>query len=165
MVRIRGRVFSGLQRPRRAGVKTSWRGKPVIVHHTAGRVPKGRNRRELIADEKRVVREIQAQHFAQGWADIGYHIVIMPSGRKYRGRATKTIGAHAGTNAGNACPGVVIVGNYETTQPTEASLKAFRAVHAHLRRRLGVADRVVPHCDLSPTACPGKYLLRALGLR
>lgn len=136
----------------------------VVAHHTAGRVPVGSSRRKLIEDERRVVREIQAQHQAQGWSDVGYHFLIMPSGRVYAGRKAQTRGAHAGTNPGNACPGVVIVGNYDRDKPTPISVGTFNRLHRKLQRLYGVAPRIVAHGDLYPTACPGRWMRKALHL-
>lgn len=161
---VRSRKRWGAKPPRSAGQPVRWRGTVPVAHHTAGRVPQGRTRKLLIEDERRVCREIQAQHMAQGWADIGYHYLVMPSGRVYAGRKAQTRGAHAGTNPGNAAPGIVIVGNLDTSVPAPASVGAFNRMHRKLRRLYRVAPRLVAHGDLYPTACPGRYGRKALGL-
>lgn len=40
------------------------------------------------------VDEIRRWHLAQGWADIGYHFVVMPDGTYSSGRSLSRQGAH-----------------------------------------------------------------------
>jgi hypothetical protein len=124
----------------------------TTVHHTAG-PPPSRNTR---AAEEAKMREIQNFHMdGNGWDDIAYGLLIMPSGRVYRGRGIGVIGAHVGhNNTGNA--GICLVGNFETAQPTKAALASLRhLVKNHPRLR---GKPVYGHRDFGGTACPGKNL-------
>jgi hypothetical protein len=53
--------------------------------------------------------EIRKWHKAKGWTDIGYHLVIQPSGECERGRGYNHVGAHVkGHNTGNI--GICLIG-------------------------------------------------------
>jgi hypothetical protein len=111
------------------------------------------------AQEKARMRDIQRSHLAQGWTDIGYGIVIFPSGRMYEGRPWQYVGAHTlGFNTGYA--GWSLDGNYEISQPTKAALASCHRA----RKIMGAADRpLYGHYQLGATACPGKNLKPHLG--
>jgi hypothetical protein len=160
-LKIRNRTLTGLIAPRGSLIAVSWEDKPVILHHSASRQPRGNSKREIIKDEKALVKEFQRHHLAQGWVDIGYHHLVMPSGRVYAGRRPQTRGAHAGHNWANTCPGICVVGNYEKDEPTQASLAALDQLEAFLQRKYGVADVEHPHSRYFPTACCGRKLKRA----
>ena len=84
------------------------------------------------------MRAIQRWHLARGWATIGYHFVVSPSGRIFRGRPVDRLGAHVlGHNAGTV--GICLMGNFETERPTPAALRSLE----HTCRRLvpGGAER------------------------
>ena len=69
------------------------------------------------------MRAIQRWHLARGWATIGYHFVVSPSGRIFRGRPVDRLGAHVlGHNAGTV--GICLMGNFETERPTPAALRS-----------------------------------------
>lgn len=110
--------------------------------------------------ERAAMRAIQRAHKANGWIDIGYHVVCFPSGRKYRGRPLHAWGAHC-LNANDEI-GFSFAGNYEVTRPTDKALKAW----AEFRRVEVDAYKVRGHYRVpgNATACPGKFLKLALGL-
>ena len=111
-----------------------------------------------IEEEKARMRQLQAIHLGEGWTDIAYALVAMPSGRIYEGRPVQYVGAHTlGHNTGYA--GWCLDGNYETSKPTKAALQACR----RMRKLCGVADKpLYGHYQLTPTACPGKNMIPSL---
>lgn len=136
-----------------------------VVHHTAGAY--GITAKSSAAEERAVLRQIQAAHRGRGFADIGYSEIVFPSGRVYNGRGFyRAPAAAAYANAGHWH--ISIVGNYETSQPTEASVKAVRSRIRAFRRRSGSKRRAIGHFQanqiavqfspLNQTACPGKNL-------
>lgn len=130
--------------------------KAGVQHHTAMPTlsPKA-----TVAEEKARMRQIQAGHLGQGWADIGYALVCFPSGRIYEGRPKEFIGAHT-LNHNTGYAGWSLDGNYETSKPSPEALKACH----RCRELLGVAGKpIYGHRDLNPTACPGRNLYPHLG--
>jgi hypothetical protein len=118
----------------------------IVVHHSA--LPLGDG-----------PREIQRLHMQQkGLADIGYHFVIDTAGWVYEGRSLTVRGAHTGGhNTGTV--GIVLMGNFETIQPSESQLTHLKL----LIRRLVDEYRITHlagHRDFQPdeTVCPGKNL-------
>jgi hypothetical protein len=68
------------------------------------------------------VAEIRKWHLARGFDDIGYHMVIQPSGEVGRGRSLTVRGAHVkGHNEGNI--GICLIGRDKFTT---AQFKALR---------------------------------------
>ena len=69
------------------GSRTPQRPFEVVVHHTVyPTLPRTATKKQ----ESARLRATQRQHQGQGWIDIGYHLIIFPSGRVYRGRPLKT---------------------------------------------------------------------------
>lgn len=125
----------------------------TVVHHTAGPGPSANTKRA----EKALMREIQAFHMgpSRGWSDIAYNLVIMPSGRVYKGRGIGRIGAHvANNNTGRI--GICFAGNFENEQPTKKALASLRWLVKNHPRLKG--KPVKGHRDFGGTACPGKNL-------
>jgi hypothetical protein len=105
------------------------------------------------------MREIQRWHFDRGWATVGYHFVVSPSGRIFRGRPVDRLGAHVlGHNLGTV--GICLMGDFEVERPTSAALASL----AHVRRRLvpgGAGALLLAHRDHrghERSACPGRNL-------
>ena len=109
--------------------------------------------------EEKNMRFMQGYHQAKGWTDIGYHFVIYPSGRVYRGRPANTWGAHALN--GNYMPGISFAMNSENDAATPAQLASFEALTAELNLTTVIGHRWVPG---NATACPGKNLIKQLHL-
>lgn len=95
----------------------------TIIHHSAGS--------NSDKDYTKVVRNIYLFHTQNnGWDDIGYNFVIAQNGQIFDGRDNQGVadednikGAHfCGKN--NNTMGVCLLGNYETTQPTDATLSS-----------------------------------------
>lgn len=127
-----------------------------VQHHTAMPTLPAK---ATVEQEKERMRTLQRIHLNNGWTDIGYALVVFPSGRIYEGRPSQYVGAHTlGHNTGYA--GWSLDGNYETSKPTKAALAGCRRA----REILGVADKpLFGHNQLNATSCPGKNLSRHLG--
>jgi hypothetical protein len=118
----------------------------VVVHHSALPVERG-------------PAEIQALHMDKaGYADIGYHFVIAIDGTLFEGRPIQLRGAHTeGFNTGTV--GVVLLGNFENTEPTQEQLQTLNQLVIYLRNRYGITH-LAGHRDFNPdlTVCPGENL-------
>jgi hypothetical protein len=127
----------------------------LVLHHTA--YPSSRIGTPLAAESAHM-REIQRWHLDRGWATVGYHFVISPTGRIFIGRPVDRLGAHVlGHNFGTV--GIALMGNFEHERPTKAALDALE----HVRRRLvpgGANKPLLGHRNHSgqATACPGRHL-------
>jgi hypothetical protein len=112
------------------------------------------------------MRAIQRWHLDRGWATVGYHFVVSPSGRIFRGRPVDRLGAHVlGHNAGTV--GICLMGNFELERPTAAALASLE----HVRLRLVPGGTRVPllghrqHRGHERSACPGRHLSSYLAKR
>ncbi len=128
----------------------------ITIHHD-GMPPVSLNSQAQIAARIELIR---AGHRAKGWGDIGYHFIVDPQGRVWQGRALLWQGAHVkDRNEGNV--GVLVLGNFETTRPTEAQLDALERQLAGLMRIYRVsATSVRSHQEWpgAATACPGRHM-------
>ena len=127
-----------------------------VQHHTAMPTLPAK---ATIEQEKERMRALQQIHLNNGWTDIGYALVVFPSGRIYEGRPARYVGAHTlGHNTGYA--GWALDGNYDVSKPTKGAIAGCRRA----REILGVADKpLYGHGELNPTDCPGKNLKPHLG--
>ena len=138
-----------------------------------------------------MLRSIQAYHMdANGWNDIAYNFAVDRFGGIWEARAggidRAIIGGHAyGFNT--ATTGVVVLGDYGTAAPTEASVRAvedvlaWKLAHHHtptggtvtyrstVDTHFGpagtpvVLNRIVGHRNVRQTSCPGNALYSRLG--
>jgi hypothetical protein len=134
----------------------------LILHHTAIRDPALDDpavEAEYSA-ETTYMRKIERLHLGRGWAGVGYHFVVMPSGRVFEGRPIWAIGAHA-TGHNRASVGIALAGNFEEESPTSAAVQSLHALAQRLTSG-GSALTLLPHGDLMETACPGRFLREAL---
>ncbi|MDF1809938.1 MAG: peptidoglycan recognition family protein [Phycisphaerales bacterium] len=126
----------------------------ITIHHDAIMpVPTG-----SYADSLRRMQLIRTGHLNNGWADVGYHFAVDPSGRIFQARPLELQGAHVkNNNPGNL--GIVAFGNYEKIRPTQATLSSINKLVAYAMDRFSVSiSNVHTHRELRSTACPGKYL-------
>ena len=100
------------------------------------------------------------------WRGIGYHFLIGNGQGMSDGQIQATFrwtsqlsGAHAGSKLYNQYGvGICLVGNFETSGPTSAQLKAVRSLIAELKSQFGLTtEQVLRHGDLKATACPGRH--------
>lgn len=144
------------------------RPKRITLHHTAIQALSPNASQAEESQRMKRLWEIHVQ--GNGWSDIGYHYVIMPSGRIYEGRAERKRGAHDSINDGI---GIAFDGIYTQTQITPAQFQSAVALCTKLCQRYGINDPVTPvatptysygtrnlpricgHRDRVQTECPG----------
>lgn len=108
------------------------------------------------------LESIRNGHLSRGWADIGYHYAIDPSGRIWQGRPLTLQGAHVGDQNENNL-GIVMLGNFERQAPTRQSLESLDRLIAWEMRRYRISmGEIRTHREMSPTACPGRNLQREM---
>jgi hypothetical protein len=142
--------------------------KLFIVHHSDGALTE-------------TVDQIHAQHLAQGWIGIGYHVIIYPNGQAIEGRPLGCVPA-AAEDANRDSVDVCLIGDFEpgtagySDSPTAAQLKALVDVAVFVHQQFPTIERTIGHRDVeglrqcgSPlvtddgtgsvaTACPGQTL-------
>lgn len=126
----------------------------ITIHHD-GMPPVSLRTRGEVVDRLEFIRRA---HTNRGWADIGYHYAIDPSGRVWECRPHRFQGAHVKDNNENNL-GIMLLGNFEEQVPTSAALAAMDNFVADRMRALRVPiQRVYTHQEITPTACPGRNL-------
>jgi hypothetical protein len=113
------------------------------------------------ADQARQrLSDIRRAHTDNGWADIGYHYVIDPTGVIWSARPVQLQGAHVRDwNEHNL--GIMLMGNFMHDRPTPRALTSLRAlVRSESARYRVPAGRISTHRELASTACPGDSLQR-----
>jgi len=111
----------------------------AVVHHSGS--------------DTSTVAGMDADHKSRGWNGIGYHIVIDTQGKiTYTYRfAGHLVGAHC--KGHNDRLGICMIGNFDKRLPAPEALAALgHVIRAHVK------GRVVGHCELGHTICPGKCL-------
>lgn len=126
----------------------------ITVHHSAMDSSAMRTQWEAA----RMIENIRASHVRNGWADIGYHYIVDPSGRVWAGRPANKQGAHVkDQNEHNL--GIVLLGNYDHQRPSADALNSLKTLVAMQMRQHRVPLRnVYTHQELKPTQCPGRNL-------
>ncbi|RYC11291.1 FG-GAP-like repeat-containing protein [Nocardioides zhouii] len=128
-----------------------------------------------------LLRSIYAYHVkSRGWSDIGYNFLVDRFGRIWEGRYggidKPVVGAHT-LNYNDYSFAMSAIGNFETTQPTDAMLRAYGQLFAWKLSLHGVNpastsqtigrstfQAINGHRDAGSTACPGKYLYAQIPL-
>lgn len=147
--------------------------KRITIHHTV--LPTLSADASQATEEQRM-RDIQAGEMQppQNFSDIGYHYVIMPSGRIYEGRPNSKKGAHDKINDGF---GVAMEGTFHLEERiTDAQFNSAVALCTQLCKKIGITDPTTPvstpiqkqgkpptnnlpricgHRDRNDTICPG----------
>ena len=172
---VRGNVWrEGLPEPK--GTRIRHEVNHCVVHHAASS--------NSNTDYINVVRNIYLLHTqTNGWDDIGYNFVIAQDGSIFEGREHQRIdstdnikGAHfCGKNGGTM--GICVLGNYESTAPTNMSIEALTHLLTWKCNKDGIdplgqtnhpsgsstkLDHIAGHQDGCATACPGDSLYRLL---
>jgi len=141
----------------------------LIIHHSAGS--------NTSNNWKGIVASIFDFHvYTNGWQDIGYNWLIDPTGVLYEGRGggENIRGAHmCGYN--NNTMGVCLLGNYESTEPTDEIMTTLRSLLAYKACKESISadgsSNILSHtghmhhisghkegCSPNYTECPGKFL-------
>lgn len=125
------------------------------LHHT---VTKHLRKNASAAAEKaqmRAVESIGEQRFLRG---ISYTFAIFPSGRIYAGADVHRISYHSGPGRNVRGVGIVLVGNYEANDMTDAQVESLAWLLQEGVREGWWNDPAITegHRDFKATACPGK---------
>lgn len=127
------------------GLRTRPTTKRIVLHHSAS----GLNT---------TIQDLHRWHLAKNWAGIGYHYVIYPDGRIYRGRPEKARGSHAYQDdkheANTDGLGICMIGNFQDNKPTESQMSSLVRLIYDIWTRYPRLP-VIGHKDVMPTACPG----------
>ena len=125
----------------------------LYLHHSATIAP------DLVppfTDDNAAIRTLERigqQRFGGG---ISYTFAITPVGRIYEGHPLGLLGSHTYQRNGIA-RGIVFVGNFDRTRPTEAMLDAAAWLirHGHARGWWTCRTLTGGHRDVRSTDCPG----------
>lgn len=169
-------VHDGCAQPRYANDLTY-----LVIHHTVNA------NNYSPSDSAAMIRGIYRFHvFTNGWCDIAYNFLVDRHGQVFEGRAggirDPVIGGHSGGFNTNST-GIAMLGDFQVGTVPQATYNSLRRLVAFKLGHHGVdplgstrvhtvahsssrfpADQdifvqtVVPHGDLSQTACPGAYL-------
>lgn len=127
--------------------------KAIFLHHTTGATLGA----ELSDDW---VRNIQRQHQAQGWDDIGYSFLYDAFGNVFEGRGWNVIGAHTpGWN--DEAHAFAYLGDGDQPLP-ELAQGALRWLIAESDRRFGALP-INGHRQAKSTHCPGDWIFNHRG--
>lgn len=131
--------------------------KRITIHHD-GMPPTNLNSMNAVRAR---LEQVRASHVnGRGWADIGYHYAIDPSGRVWEARSVRYQGAHVKDQNENNL-GILVLGNFDQQSPTSSATTALDRFVASQMTRYGVPmSRVRTHQELAPTECPGRSLQR-----
>ena len=138
---------------------TPWRGQPYsvamserawfLVHYHGG--PPRNDRGNANA------KEIEAIHLNNGWSGVGYNFIVGQDGAIREGRGWGLVGAHCpGHNRDGIGVYVAVGGNQ---RPSDAALRAVRALYNEACKRSGRTLVKSWHGAHYPTACPGLHLI------
>jgi hypothetical protein len=124
--------------------------KRITIHHTVYPTLSPNASQATEFQRMRSIYDLHVNH--NKWSDIGYHYVIMPSGRVYEGRYDKKRGAHDKINDGF---GVAFEGSYHLpgSMITEAQFQSAVKLCTRLCKRIGITDPTV--CVSTRTAFAG----------
>lgn len=115
------------------------------------------------ANKKTKIKWGKYETFGFGWADIGYHYIITPDGKRHIGRPIEKAGAHAkGFNQNSI--GICLIGDKNFTQ---AQFDEFKVLVEELLStfNLSIID-VVGHRDLNnKKTCPNFNIHEVLGYK
>ncbi len=105
------------------------------------------------------VRAIQRYHQdVKGWNDIAYSYLVSGGGTVYEGRGAGVSGAHT-KNHNSISHAICVLGHYDKTQPTEASLASVVELLQHGHAQGWWPDQLTGgHRDVGSTSCPGDNL-------
>ncbi len=88
---------------------------------------------------------------------IAYHFCVDPDGKVYQTNKLTSMSWHT-INANATGIGIVLNGNFETEQPTNAQLKSLKNLIRYLNNKLKKKLPVYGHKEIpgNSTACPGR---------
>lgn len=125
----------------------------VVYHHSTGDIPTDED------GARRLLDVIYREHAVnRGWPGIGYGYAISPLGETYRLNDLESISNHV-SDHNRYTVGVVFLGDYSDSAPSDAALWAASRLHYSLEIDLGRQLAVVGHAELNPASsefCPSK---------
>lgn len=128
----------------------------LTVHHSAKVLTNNR-------DAPARFRSHQADHMADGWPDIAYHLLIDRNGNLYEGRRWRFRGDTATDYDPRGHLLVMCEGNFDEQKPSKSQQAALVDVLAWASTEFDVpVSRIRGHRDYAATACPGAKLYRLL---
>lgn len=153
--------------------------KRITLHHTViANLPSNASQSQEI---QRMRRILDIHLNSSGYSDIGYHYVVMPSGRIYEGRSSRKRGAHDVVNDGI---GVAVDGDFQgSLRLGMPQYEAVVGICTLLCKRMGITDPITPvstitadfgtkplsrilgHRDRVATGCPGTVYARLAEIR
>lgn len=149
------RSYWGAEKPLKPLVRTEIYD-TIVVHHS-GTIPYSSP------------RTVQMRHFNIGFDDIGYHFMIVRSGRIFEARRLIFKGEHVG-NANTGKVGILVDGTFEPGMnvgapyvnaqvPTKPQVNSLKTLILQLMGLLRTVTTLSGHLDHTPSkACPGKNL-------
>lgn len=147
----------GARSPKQTPIPISVVVHDIFIHHSASPAP-------LPNEEVAAMRSVQNFHMdTNGWNDIGYSYVVMPSGNVYEGRGWGIVGAHTeGHNSSGY--GICFEGNYMNDQPTlQAMTNAATLIREAIPHYVALTPALFGHRDVFATVCPGDNLYQKVG--
>lgn len=153
--------------------------KRITLHHTViAALSTGATQQQEI-QRMRSVLDIHLN--SSGYSDMGYHYIVMPSGRVYEGRSSRKRGAHDLVNDGI---GVAVDGDFQgSLRIGPQQYDAVVDICVMLCKRMGITDPITPvstvtadfgnrplaricgHQDRVATGCPGTVYSRLSEIR
>lgn len=131
------------------------RSRILVIHHTA----------DTHAEQANI---IESSHAARGYDEsnlgshIAYHFLIGKDGTIKQNRNLSERSGHTLNSVINLeSIAIVVAGNFQKEKPTPQQLASLRSLVMRLDS-IYHFDRIIPHADASPTACPGAEILVAL---
>ncbi len=106
------------------------------------------------------IRGIQDYHMNDpktGWIDIGYHFLIGPDGKIFRGRPETALGSHCVPNTDKI--GICCIGDYDPGKDplTPAMYESVKKLVPYLAAKYKISkSELYGHRDFSPKTCPGE---------
>lgn len=121
----------------------------VILHHSAG---------SFQHDPYDIARwHTDPAPQGRGWAGIGYHFVIMPTGEIYQTNWLDTLSYHT-QNQNTVGVSICMIGNFDTQQPTAAALKSLKQTIYFIESKIGKKLPIHQHREYANKSCPGANL-------
>ena len=138
----------------------------ITIHHTATR----QNVERSLADKLRGLQAFSQRDDSLGdgrkkpaWADIPYHYYIAVDGTVGEARSWRYVGDSNTPYDPTGHLLIVVEGNFEDEQLTEAQMRALESLVTTFARRFNVpGERLGAHKDYASTRCPGRNLYAEL---
>ncbi|HJU69713.1 MAG TPA: peptidoglycan recognition family protein [Gemmatimonadaceae bacterium] len=138
----------------------------ITIHHTATR----QDRTRSLTDKLRGLQAFSQRDDSLGdgrkkpaWADVPYHYYIAVDGTVGEARSWRYVGDSNTPYDPTGHLLIVVEGNFEDEQVTEAQMRALESLVTSFARRFKVpGERLGAHKDYASTRCPGKNLYAEL---